>query len=54
MKILLSPPTEGLLYGTWGDYQRMLYPTYYRKDGKLKWWAKRRWQKELARRRKAK
>ena len=49
MNIVLSPPTEITLGGTWGDYQRMLYPKYYRKDGQLKWWAK----KQLAKNRKA-
>lgn len=39
---VLHPPTRGLLGGSWGDYQRALYPQYYRKDGKLKWWAKKR------------
>ena len=44
---VLSPPTKGLLGGSWGDYQRLLHPRYYRKDGKLKWWAKLRLAKYL-------
>jgi len=47
---VLGPPTEGLLGGHWGEYQRTLYPKYYCKDGRLKWWAQLRWEKELKRR----